>query len=104
MAINTPQLNELLEKFQRDENNHIPNFKPKQIVKPIKTRWNSFHDAFERAVELRNPIDNITHSLIERYEREAPKRRKNKDQTPPPRYVEAGGLNVYDWNVITEYL
>ncbi|KAI2483220.1 hypothetical protein Ptr902_05537 [Pyrenophora tritici-repentis] len=37
-----------------------------ELVKPVVTRWNSFHDTFVRAAELHNAVDEYAQSHIER--------------------------------------
>lgn len=109
-AINTPQLYEYLDRLQYEENEvyRLPDFKSLSLIKPVKTRWNSYHSAFERAVQLRGPIDTITEHLVESWNAEnAPtkkRRTKIKEKKTPPRYVSEGGLNGYDWHVITKYV
>jgi hypothetical protein len=82
-----------------------PDFKILEVVKPVKTRWNSYHDAFLRAVVLRGPIDSIAQYMIDKYEKEAaPLRARQKKVPPPPPVVAAGALNDYDWGIINNYI
>ena len=82
-----------------------PDFKILEVVKPVKTRWNSYYDAFLRAVVLRGPIDSIAQYMIDKYEKEAaPLRARRKKVPPPPPVVAAGALNDYDWGVINNYI
>lgn len=73
-------------------------------------RWNSYASAFERAAQLRGPIESITEHLIERWNNEnsASKRRRRAgvqaEKKSPPRYVSEGGLSEYDWHVINNYI
>ena len=49
-SICTPQARELLEGFQREEAKALDvKFEPKEIVKPVKTRWNSYLACFARS-------------------------------------------------------
>ena len=75
------------------------------MVKPVKTRWNSYHDTFLRAVVLRGPIDSIAQYMIDKYEKEAAPLRARRKKVPlPPPVVAAGALNDYDWGVINNYI
>ncbi|KAA8623809.1 hypothetical protein PtrV1_05115 [Pyrenophora tritici-repentis] len=57
-SICTPQTRQLLERLQRDEAEAIGVIANiRQLVKPVKTRWNSYFDTFVRAAELHGPID-----------------------------------------------
>jgi hypothetical protein len=56
-SICTPQTRQLLERLQREEAESLgvtPHIR--QLVKPVKTRWNSYLSTFVRAAELHSPI------------------------------------------------
>ena len=109
-SICTPQTRQLLERLQRDEAEAIGvTANIRQLVKPVKTRWNSYFDTFVRAAELHGPIDSyIEFKLKEHSAATAPlRRRKNREQLPaaqPRLYVREGGLSGKDWATITEYI
>ncbi|CAE7020113.1 hypothetical protein PTTW11_03010 [Pyrenophora teres f. teres] len=94
-SICTPQTRQLLERLQRDEAEAIGvTANIRQLVKPVKTRWNSYFDTFVRAAELHGPIDSyIEFKLKEHSAATAPlRRRKNREQLPaaqPRLYLEA---------------
>ena len=106
ISINTPQLVQLFEQYQVDEN--IPpqkGFRIKQLIKPVKTRWNSYHAAFERATKLQAPLNSFAQYQITKHEKEtASLRSKGKKVPEPRRYIAVGGLNAYDWSIINEYM
>jgi len=82
-----------------------PNFKILEVVKPVKTRWNSYHDAFLRAVVLRSLIDLITQYIINKYKKEtAPLRARQKKVPLLPPIVATSALNDYNWSVINNYI
>ncbi|KAI1663211.1 hypothetical protein L13192_12754 [Pyrenophora tritici-repentis] len=109
-SICTPQTRQLLERLQRDEAEAIGvTANIRQLVKPVKTRWNSYFDTFVRAAELHGPIDSyIEFKLKEHSAATAPsRRRKNRELLPaaqPRLYVREGGLSGKDWATITEYI
>ncbi|CAE7003037.1 hypothetical protein PTTW11_01481 [Pyrenophora teres f. teres] len=109
-SICTPQTRQLLERLQRDEAEAIGvTANIRQLVKPVKTRWNSYFDTFVRAAELHGPIDSyIEFKLKEHSAATAPlRRRKNREQLPaaqPRLYIREGGLSGKDWATITEYI
>ncbi|KAI1521145.1 hypothetical protein PtrSN002B_012428, partial [Pyrenophora tritici-repentis] len=109
-SICTPQTRQLLERLQRDEAEAIGvTANIRQLVKPVKTRWNSYFDTFVRAAELHGPIDSyIEFKLKEHSAATAPSRhRKNRELLPaaqPRLYVREGGLSGKDWATITEYI
>jgi len=75
------------------------------VIKPVKTRWNSYHDAFARALLLRGAIDSIAQYIITKYEKEvAPLIAKGKKVPPPPPVIAGGALDSYDWDVIINYI
>ncbi|KAF1935904.1 hypothetical protein EJ02DRAFT_414952 [Clathrospora elynae] len=40
-----------------------------ELVKPVKTRWNSYYAAFERAVKLQGPLSAYTNMKLKEYRR-----------------------------------
>jgi hypothetical protein len=76
-SICTPQARQLLQRLQQIEADALQEpVKLKELVKPVKTRWNSYHAAFARAVELQGPIDNyVEHKIDENRLAEAVTRR-----------------------------
>ena len=109
-SICTPQTRKLLERLQREEAESLgvtPHIR--QLVKPVKTRWNSYFSTFVRATELHGPIDSYIESKIEEHSAAtAPsRRRKNREQLPaaqPRLYIREGGLSGKDWATIAEYI
>ena len=82
-----------------------PDFKILEVVKPVKTRWNSYYNAFLRAVALCSPIDLIIQYIINKYEKEAaPLYTRQKKVPLLPPVVAAGALNDYNWGVINNYI
>ena len=74
--IKTLQQYEKLELFQIKANERLPvkDFKPKSIVKPVKTRWNSYYKAFVRATEIQEAIDSyISNNTEPKLPQNAPK-------------------------------
>jgi hypothetical protein len=52
-SICTPQTRQLLQRLQQEEADALREpVKLKDLVKPVKTRWNFYYAAFARAVEL----------------------------------------------------
>lgn len=65
-SICTPQTRQLLQRLQQEEADALR--KPvqlKDLVKPVKTRWNSYYAAFARAVELQGPLDSYVELKID---------------------------------------
>ena len=57
-SISTPQARQLLEQLQRNEADAIGiSADVRQLVRPVKTRWNSYFNTFVRATELHSPIN-----------------------------------------------
>jgi hypothetical protein len=109
-SICTPQTRKLLDPLQREEAESL-GVTPyiQQLVRPVKTRWNSYFSTFVRATELHSPIDSYIESKLEEHSAAtAPsRRRKNREQLPavqPRPYIREGGLSGKDWATITEYI
>ena len=107
-SICTPQARQLLERFQIEEAKRLKKqgFRPKELVKPVKTRWNSYHACFERAAELAGPIDAYIDFRAQDYRAEtASRRREPSAERPEPRlFITEGGLTAKEWATITEYI
>ena len=120
-SICTPQARQLLDNAQRNDyneefrrwENKAPGergprpavFKALQVVKPVKTRWNSYYSAFERATQLRNPIDEYIAQKSGDYYRDSARRREPANDANKPRlFIAEKGLAAADWSTISEYL
>ncbi|KAI1507153.1 hypothetical protein Ptr86124_013903 [Pyrenophora tritici-repentis] len=109
-SICTPQTRQLLERLQCEEAESLgvtPHIR--QLVKPVKTRWNSYFNTFVRAAELHGPIDGYIECKLEEHSAATAtsRRRKNREQLPaaqPRLYIREGGLSGKDWATITEYI
>ncbi len=107
--IKTPQQYEKLELFQIKANERLPvkDFKPKSIVKPVKTRWNSYYKAFVRATEIQEAIDSYIEYYIEQYQTEVASkraRRRNAKEPDAPHWMKGDGLTGNDWQTINKYV
>ncbi|KAG9385555.1 polyprotein [Pyrenophora tritici-repentis] len=80
----------------------------RQLVKPVKTRWNSYFNTFVRAAELHGPIDGYIECKLEEHSAATAtsRRRKNREQPCCPATViyTRRGLSGKDWATITEYI
>jgi hypothetical protein len=76
-----------------------------QPVKPVATRWNSYHSAFERAVQLQAAVNAYAghHIRLLRDEDTYAISKGNSLPTAAP-WMRSSGLSAADWGVITEYL
>lgn len=112
-AICTPQARQLLKSYQQAEADALglqPTFK--ELIKPVKTRWNSYYAALARAAELHGPIDSFIeykineHNQRTRQATRQPRRpRVRQEEPPPPRlYIREDGLKSRDWATINEYI
>lgn len=106
-SICTPQARQLIARFQGNCKH------PREVIKPVKTRWNSYCSCFERAVELRGPIDDYIEYRSDEYAKELatatnPTKRQRDEppkQLPAKRlFIEEGGLSGKDWLVVGEYV
>lgn len=105
--INTTQRIQQFEQYQIEENNMLsdPDFKVLQVIKPIKTRWNSYQDAFERAIQLKGPLDAFAQYHIDQHNHEAARCKARGRKPPePPLFIRTGGMTSYDWDVIRNYV
>ncbi|KAG9380647.1 hypothetical protein A1F94_007967 [Pyrenophora tritici-repentis] len=91
--IQTPQQHDLFADCQRRVNAKAPDQKQEILepVKPVVTRWNSFHDTFVRAAKLHNAVDEYAQSHIER-------------TMGADALMRSNGLTADDWAVITQYI
>ncbi|KAI1519526.1 Dimer-Tnp-hAT domain containing protein [Pyrenophora tritici-repentis] len=105
--IQTPQQHDLFADCQRRVNAKAPDQKQEILepVKPVVTRWNSFHDTFVRAAKLHNAVDEYAQSHIERtMGADAYARSRNNKLTKVPAWMRSNGLTADDWAVITQYI
>ncbi|KAK1914258.1 hypothetical protein P3342_007504 [Pyrenophora teres f. teres] len=108
-SICTPQTRQLLERLQRDEAEAIGvTANIRQLVKPVKTRWNSYFDTFVRAAELHGPIDSYIEfklrSTVPQQHHYDAGRTASSCLLRSRDYVREGGLSGKDWATITEYI
>ena len=71
--IKTPQQYEAFANCQRTAYRELPNTDKLVILQPVKpvvTRWNSYYDCFERAVQLQPAINAYASSHIENIRKE----------------------------------
>ena len=100
--IKTPQQYTLFETFQHQANAELPANEQRKVfepVKPVVTRWNSYFDAFERAVFLQHAINAYALHHISHTARLPPAQRDNA-----PAWMRSDGLTANDWQVIIEYI
>jgi len=82
-----------------EENKQLPDpdFLIKDVVRAVKTQWNSFLDAFERAIQLRNPINTFIQYHIDKHEKEvASLHAKGKKLPVPDLYIRVGGMDLHN--------
>jgi hypothetical protein len=102
--IRTPQQHELFQACQRDANkalpadDHIPLLTP---VRPVVTRWNSYHAAIERATKLHGAFDRYMEHHIKSVAFN--EKRSGSACKDVPAWMRQGGLAANDWATITEY-
>ena len=49
----SPQARQLFLRLREEEAQRLSKpYAPRELVKPVKTRWNSYYDCFERALQL----------------------------------------------------
>ena len=68
--IKTPQQHDLFASLQRSVNDRSHTETILEPIKPIITRWNSYHDAFERAVQLSETFNLYANTHINRIARD----------------------------------
>ncbi|CAE7021734.1 hypothetical protein PTTW11_03315 [Pyrenophora teres f. teres] len=108
-SICTPQTRQLLERLQCEEAESLgvtPHIR--QLVKPVKTRWNSYFNTFVRAAELHGPIDGYIECKLEEHSAATAtsRRRKNREQLPaaqPRLYIREGGLSRLAISQVTQF-
>ncbi|KAG9386849.1 hypothetical protein A1F94_003599 [Pyrenophora tritici-repentis] len=101
-SICTPQTRQLLERLQCEEAESLgvtPHIR--QLVKPVKTRWNSYFNTFVRAAELHGPIDGYIECKLEEHSAATATSRRRKNPTV---IYTRRGLSGKDWATITEYI
>ncbi|KAG9376877.1 Dimer-Tnp-hAT domain containing protein [Pyrenophora tritici-repentis] len=80
-SICTPQTRQLLERLQCEEAESLgvtPHIR--QLVKPVKTRWNSYFNTFVRAAELHGPIDGYIECKLEEHSAATATSRRRKNR------------------------
>lgn len=102
--IRTPQQHELFQACQRDANKALP--ADDQIplltpVRPVVTRWNSYHAAIERATKLHGAFDRYMEHHIKSVAFN--EKRSGSACKDVPAWMRQGGLAANDWATITEY-
>ena len=104
-SICTPQAKQLLQKFVQEEAKrlHQP-YKELELIKPVKTRWNSYCNCLQRAVLLHAPIDDYIHYKMNEARVTASSQRRNASQREERLFIREGGLTSKDWATINEYL
>jgi hypothetical protein len=110
-SICTPQTHQLLEQLQRDEAAAL-GIEPtiRQLVKPVKTRWNSYFDTFMRAIELHGPLDSYIEQMLREYSTSTTTTRRRRtrdpavDAIPPQLFIRERVLSRRDWVTISEYV
>lgn len=105
--IKTPTQHELFADAQRSVNAypHAQLDGCLEPVKPVVTRWNSYHDAFKRAVLLKDAIDKYANDHIDHQMRDdLYATSKGNRLADAPAWIRSGGLSAADWAVITEYI
>lgn len=115
-SINTPQSNQLLAKLHREALLRMrKDYTPKDLIRPVKTRWNSYFSTFARAIEMKEGLDEYASAKLEEHaittaRAEAAKGRKKrkkdaerKKDEQPRLFIREGGLNSGDWQTIIEY-
>jgi hypothetical protein len=87
-----------------------------QLVKPVRTRWNSYYQTFVRAVRLHGPIDSYVELKLEEHcranaltkrkrSRNSANDQQSKSMSQQQRlYIREGGLSSKDWAMISEYI
>lgn len=119
-SICTPQARQLFEQLQRDEattySTPTDEVEILQLVKPVRTRWNSYYQTFVRAVRLHGPIDSYVELKLEEHCRAnaLTKRKRGRNSASDQQsslmsqqqrlYICEGGLSSKDWATISEYI
>jgi hypothetical protein len=110
-SICTAQTCQLLKQLQRDEAAAL-GIEPtiRQLVKPVKTRWNSYFNTFVRAIELYGPLDSYIEQKLREYSASTTttRRRRTRDLAvaaiPPRLFIREKGLSGRDWATISKYI
>lgn len=101
-SICTPQTRQLLERFQREEATAVGHdVHLMELVKPVRTRWNSYYNAFVRAARLHGPLDSYVEVKLDehRVAVASAKRTRKASQAPeqkPRLFIREGGLSGRD--------
>jgi hypothetical protein len=84
---------------------HTHNAPILEPIKPVVTRWNSYYNAFVRAVQLSDAINLYAAYYIERTARDdAYATIYNKKKPVVLLWMRSTGLVAADWAVVTEYI
>jgi hypothetical protein len=95
--IKTPQQYDLFADFQRRDSD-TPLQAVLEPVKPVITRWNSFHDCFTRAVQLHLTVNAYAQFHIEHTKADDAYARSRNNQLPRvPAWMRSDGLSAADW-------
>ncbi|KAF7445775.1 hypothetical protein A1F99_090660 [Pyrenophora tritici-repentis] len=102
--IRTPQQHELFQACQCDANKALP--ADDQIplltpVRPVVTRWNSYHAAIKRATKLHGAFNRYMEHHIKSVAFN--EKRSGSACKDVPAWMRQGGLAANDWATITEY-
>lgn len=106
-SICTAQTRELFERLQVEEAKRLnKSTEIYELIRPVRTRWNSYFLAMQRAALLHGPIDDYTHIKMEEIRLESASQRRNTQsrRAEPRIYVQEGGLTAKDWATINEYI
>jgi hypothetical protein len=95
-----------------DDENDALTPRPKQLIRDNLTRWNSWYDAAERAVELRQYIDEFIDDELTNYylklakheARRAASTSTTRKDSPKEHPLVGDKLTTDDWDVIAVYM
>lgn len=74
-------------------------------VKPVVTRWNSYHSAFERAVKLQSAVNAYANHHIRRVRDKDTYAISRGNKLPDVQpWMRSDGLTAADWAIVTEYI
>lgn len=75
-----------------------------ELIRDNLTRWNSWHDAAQRALDLRPAIDDFTDNELQDYNQKlARHRRRPTEHIPKAPLLLADQLTADDWHIIAQY-
>jgi hypothetical protein len=105
--IKTPQQHDLFASLQAlvNKQSYTQTETILEPIKPVVTRWNSYHDAFERAVHLSQTFNLYSSHHIEQIARDDAYAISKGNKLPEaPSWMRSDGLSAADWAVVTEYI